>query len=94
MKIILTVVHILGLETLDLPVRKKTWPSESFKQPQVVTIITFKIEQKSMIFDHDFGYSFPLFFSLLIKKEENENGLVKIVDKSLAFLLDQLSILQ
>jgi len=32
------------------------------------------IEQKGMAFDHDFGYSFPLFSSLLkkegIRKEE------------------------
>ena len=32
------------------------------------------IEQKGMTFDHDFGYYFPLFFSLLKKREEeNEN---------------------
>jgi hypothetical protein len=27
-----------------------------------------KIEQKGMTFDHDFGYSFPLFSSLLQKE--------------------------
>jgi hypothetical protein len=31
------------------------------------------IEQKGMTFDHDLGYSFPLFSSLL-KKEERRKG--------------------
>ena len=44
-----------------------------------------------MIFDHYFGYSFPLFSSLLKKRrEEKENELAKIVIKSHAFLLYQL----
>ena len=43
-----------------------------------------------MTFDHDFGYFFPLFFSLLKKREkEKENELSKIVIKAHAFLLDQ-----
>ena len=48
------------------------------------------IEQKCMTFDHDFGYSFPLFSSLL-KKEGRRKGewIAKIVIKSNAFLLDQ-----
>ena len=41
-----------------------------------------------MTFDHDFGYSFPLFSSPLRKREEEkENELAKIVIKSLAFQL-------
>ena len=43
-----------------------------------------------MTFDHDFGYSIPLFSSLLKKsEEEKENEIAKIVIKSHAFLLDQ-----
>ena len=34
--------------------------------------IYFEIEQKGMTFDHDFSYSFPLFYSLL-REEEKEN---------------------
>ena len=47
------------------------------------------IEQKGMTFDHDFGYSFS-FFSSLLKKErrEKENEVAKIVNKSHALLLD------
>ena len=42
-----------------------------------------------MNFEHDFGYSFPVFISLLIKREEEkENELAKIVVKCHAFLLD------
>ena len=49
------------------------------------------IEQKGMTFDHDFGYSFILFSSLL-KKEERRKGewTAKLVIKSHAFLLDQI----
>ena len=44
-----------------------------------------------MAFDHDFGYSFPLFSSLLEKREEEqENELAKIVIKGHAFLLDSI----
>jgi hypothetical protein len=45
-----------------------------------------------MTFDHDFGYSFPFYFSSLLKKEgrEKENEVAKIVIKSNAFLLDLL----
>ena len=45
------------------------------------------IEQKDMIFDHDFGYSFPL-FSSLVKKEGRRKGewIAKTVIKSYAFL--------
>jgi hypothetical protein len=32
-----------------------------------------RIEQKGMTFDHDFGYSFPL-FSSLIKKDKRRKG--------------------
>ena len=32
------------------------------------------IEQKGMTFDHDFGYSFPLFSSLLKKGEEEKEN--------------------
>ena len=47
------------------------------------------IEKKGMTFDHDFGYSFPLFYSPLKKvEEEKENELEKIVIKDHAFLLD------
>ena len=47
------------------------------------------MEQKGMTFDHDFGYYFPLFSSLLKKREEEkENELEKIVNKGHAFLLD------
>jgi hypothetical protein len=39
-----------------------------------------------MTLDHDFGYYFPLFSSLLKKgEEEKENELAKIVIKSHAF---------
>ena len=49
------------------------------------------MEQNGMTFDKDFGYFFPLFFSLLKKREEEKkNLLVKIVSKSHAFLLDPL----
>ena len=50
-----------------------------------------KIEQKGMTFDHVFGYSIPLFSSLL-KKEGRRKGelIAKIVIKSHAFLLDRL----
>ena len=44
-----------------------------------------------MTFEHDFGYSFPLFYSLLKKEgEKYENELAKIIIKfrSNAFLLD------
>ena len=48
------------------------------------------IEQKSMTFDHNFGYSFPLLYFLLKKgEEEKENELAKIVIKGNVFLLDQ-----
>jgi hypothetical protein len=42
-----------------------------------------------MTFDHDFGFSFPLFSSLL-KKEGRRKGewLAKILIKGHAFLLD------
>ena len=46
----------------------------------------FMIELKGMTFDYDFGYSFSLFSSLL-KKEDMENELAKIVIKSHAFQL-------
>ena len=42
-----------------------------------------------MIFDHNFGYSFPLSSSLNREGEEKENELAKIVIKCHAFLLDQ-----
>ena len=42
-----------------------------------------------MTFDHDFGYSFPLFSSLFKKgEEEKENEVAKIVIKSHAVPLD------
>ena len=34
----------------------------------ITNLVTFKIEHKDMTFDHDFGYSFPLFSSLLKKR--------------------------
>ena len=41
---------------------------------------------KGMNFDHDIGYSFPLFSSLLQKREEKkENELEKIMIKTYAF---------
>ena len=47
------------------------------------------IEQKGMTFDHDFGYSFPLFASLLKKEVRRKAELIaNIVIKSHAFLLD------
>ena len=60
----------------------------------IILLGTFilKIEQKGMTFDHDFGYYFPHFSSLLKKKEEEkENELAKIVIKGHAFLLDLFS---
>ena len=40
------------------------------------------IEQKGMTFDHDFGYYFPLFTSLLKKEErEKENEVAKNRDQ-------------
>ena len=47
------------------------------------------IEQKGMTFDHYFGYSFPLYSSLLRKREEEKDELSKIVNKGHAFLLDK-----
>ena len=42
-----------------------------------------------MTFDHDFGYSFPLFSSPLKKRDdEKKNEVAKIVIKSHAVLLD------
>ena len=41
-----------------------------------------------MTSDHDFGYSFPLFSSLLIKRGEKKRRIAKIVIKRHAFLLD------
>ena len=32
------------------------------------------IDQKDITFDHDFGYSFPLFSSLLIKEGRKKNN--------------------
>ena len=44
---------------------------------------------KGMNFDHDFGYSFPLFSSLQKKREEKkENELEKIMIKTYAFQTD------
>ena len=52
-------------------------------------ITYFTIEQKGMTFDHDFGYSLPLFSSLLKKKERRKGKCTaKTVIKSHAFLLD------
>ena len=39
---------------------------------QSVTIFLSGIEQKGITFDHDFGYSFPLFSSLLKKRGKNK----------------------
>ena len=45
-----------------------------------------------MTFDHDFGYSFSLFFPPPLKKDGREkvNEVSKIVIKSHAFLLDHI----
>ena len=44
------------------------------------------IEQKGMTFDHEFGYSFPLFSSLLKKrKEEKEEEKQKSRSKVMPF---------
>ena len=52
------------------------------------------IEQKGMTFDHDFGYSFSIFSSLLKKEgREKEDEVTKIVIKSHAFLLDQICLI-
>ena len=41
--------------------------------------VFYMIEQKGMTFDHNFGYSFPLFSFLLKQREkENENELQKL----------------
>ena len=47
----------------------------------------FWTSRKGITFDHDFGYSFPCFSSLLIKKreEEKENEVANIMIKSHAF---------
>ena len=57
----------------------------------IETAVAFKIEQKGMTFDHDFGYLFPLYSFLLTSKreEEKDNELSKIVIKGHAFLLDR-----
>ena len=47
-------------------------------------------KKKGMTFDHDFGYSFPL-FPPRKREEEKENEVAKIVIKSNAFLFDQKS---
>ena len=45
--------------------------------------------QKGMTFDHDFGYSLPLFFTLLKNGgEEKQDELAKFVIKGNTFLLD------
>ena len=38
-----------------------------------------KIEQKGMSFDHDFGYSFALFSSLVKKRGKKENEVAEII---------------
>ena len=51
------------------------------------------IEQKGMTIDHDFGYFFPLFFSLLKQRGKKKRGKNrKILIKSHAFLLDQIEV--
>ena len=47
------------------------------------------IEQNGMTIDHNFGYSFTILFSLLIKEERRKGEwLAKIVIKNHAFLLE------
>ena len=71
------------------PMRAKL--SAILKYIQIVQLnLVKKIEQKGMTFDHDFGYSFPLSFSLLKKEgREKKNEVAKIMIKSHAFLLDR-----
>ena len=64
----------LGIETLP------------FEDCLCQVIIATSTELKGMTFDHDFGYSFPLFSSFLKKGEkEKENELAKIVFKTHVF---------
>ena len=51
----------------------------------------FWIEQKGMIFDHDFGYSFPL-FSFTLKKEGRRKGewIAKVMHFCLIFFCNYL----
>ena len=46
------------------------------------------IQQKGMTFDHDFGYLFHLFSSLLKKEGRRKKWIAKIMIKSHSFLLD------
>ena len=63
--------------------------SSKLRNPIIRKTFYKLIEQKGMIFDHDFGYSFPLFSSLLkIQGREKENKVAKIVIKRYAFLLN------
>ena len=55
----------------------------------VIDHIMDSIEQKGMTFDHDFGYLFEFFSSLLKKRKEEKENNAKIVIKSHAFPLDQ-----
>ena len=48
------------------------------------------IEQKGMTFDHDFGYSLPLFFFPPKKGRRKGERIAKIVIESHALLLDHL----
>ena len=52
-------------------------------------LFLYRIEQKEMPFDHDFGYFSPFSLPSYKKREdEKENEIAKIVIKSLAILLD------
>ena len=59
-----------------------------FFRPIILVFISKlkSVEQKGLIFDHDLGYSFP-FFSSLLKKGREVERIAKIVIKKKAFYL-------
>ena len=58
--------------------------------PKLCYRLPFPIEQKGMTFEKNFGYSFPLWSSLIKMGKRNGEWIAKIVIKSHAFLLDHL----
>ena len=52
-------------------------------------VLFLRSSRKALFFDHDFGYSFPPFSSLLIKEGRRKGEwITKVVVKNNAFLLD------
>ena len=83
-KFIICNILLWNKKLLYLTKNRKQLPIKSYELFKSCTI-----EQKGITFDHDFGYSFPTFSSLL-KIEGRRKGLwiAKVVIKSHTFLLD------